>query len=223
VRRASVHSLLVLLVLVVVVSAPAAAAPTDARGGVNGFFRLRPDERKCPSPICGGWYAAPVNLGSAGYVAERDLSALNLSGAARARLEGELARGRAFLRGRIVAGGIAGFPDLARLVASEAWRAQTSAPASRAVYRLVDRGLRCPAAPCFSTHAARLNTTWHTNLSELDLSAIRPAALHERAQLAVIHGLLLASGRIRSVPDAGPAGDGRELAVAQVWFRAAGG
>jgi hypothetical protein len=221
VRRASVHSLLVLLVLVVL--APAAAAPTDARGGVNGFFRLQPDERKCPSPTCGGWYVSPVNLGSPRHVAVLDLSALRLSGAARARLEGELARGRAFLRGRIVAGGVGGFPDLARLVASEAWRAQTTAPATGAVYRVVDRGLRCPAAPCFSTHAARLSTTWHTNLSEPDLSAIPSAALRERAQLAVVHGLVLAAGTIRSVPDAGPAGDGRELVVARIWLRTSGG
>ena len=213
----------VLAAAVLTVLAPAGAAPIDARGGTNGFYRLRPDPRACPSPMCGGWFATPVNLRSSAYVAELDLSQLGLSPTAQGRLESDLAGDRALVRGRIVAAEIDGFPDLRKLVATEAWRAATSAPSTGTVYRVEDRGLRCVAAPCFSLHAAVLGIARHTDLSDLDLAAIRPPAVRGRIPVAAAHSVLLLAGRARPVPNAGPAGDGRELVVAQAWFRSARG
>jgi hypothetical protein len=221
VRTAAATSVVVALVLA---SLPAAAAaPADARGGVNGFVRLSPDPRMCPSPMCGGWFATPVNLTSRTYVAELDFSKLHLSARARARLDTDLHAGRALVRGRIVRGTVDGFPDLGVLVVSETWRAALATRGTGTVFRVQDRGLRCIAPPCFQWHAAVLSTQRHTDLSELDLGTIRSESVRERVGLAAINAALLAAGTVRTVPEAGPAGDGLTLVVSQVWFRTAGG
>src|SRR5438552_14670165 len=46
------------VVAVLVLAAETSAAP---RSGSGTVFRVRPDLRMCPSPICGGFWVSPVN------------------------------------------------------------------------------------------------------------------------------------------------------------------
>ena len=68
---------------------PTPTAPTGEPPGATGVYRVRPDLRLCPSPLCGGAFASLVNQPTtqcvdgvdraACYLASIDFSALNLS------------------------------------------------------------------------------------------------------------------------------------------------
>ncbi len=72
-------------------------------------------------------------------------------------------------------------------------------------YRVVDTGIRCIRAPCFSYRATQVNGRTRIGMSAVDLGAARatPAEV-ERAQAALdTKSGLLARGRFVSTPDGG--------------------
>jgi Domain of unknown function (DUF6748) len=217
------------LVAALALSATAAAIGSHNSAVSSGYYRLRPDPRLCPSPLCGGFWASRVNQARtpcrggkpqpACYVAAVDLSALPPD--ARARAEAALAGGRVLIRGRIGAGSVPHFPSLGRLVATEVWLSATTRPGAGTVYRIVDNGVRCITTPCFSLRAFALNTARRVALSDLDLALMgAPRKLVGRAQAALTADGLVVAGQIRAVPDAGPAGTGRALGGTQFWLLA---
>src|SRR5262249_20029919 len=148
-------------VLAIGSAGPAAGATSDARAAAApAYWSLRADMRMCPSPMCGGWFARRANHATsvcAGgkrraecYVAALDLGSLRLTADARTALRDTLAHG-GLVRGRL-ATGYAGRPDLQRLTVSAAWQRVGSA-AQSTLYRVVDTGMRCIAAPCFNLDA----------------------------------------------------------------------
>ena len=108
------------------------------------------------------------------------------------------------LRGKLRATGV--------LVVDEAFRNPSAAPAPT-LYQLSDRGLRCIAAPCFGLIAEKLNSTVQVTLSGLE--GARAAEVEDE----LAFGPVLVTGSWRTVKNAGPAGDGRLLAPAQLWTR----
>jgi hypothetical protein len=170
----------------------------------DDFYRLRPDLRMCPSPRCGGYFVNLVNRPAT----------LCADGAARQWchvLEARLPRGAApkqdrvvLVRGRIVT--VRGTPvgSVERLVATRAWLPATATPAPGSVYRVVDTGIRCVRAPCFSLLAVTLNTPQRAKASDLDLTgAGATPQTSRRAQLAVSAGGLLVAGTIQREADGG--------------------
>jgi hypothetical protein len=76
-------------------------------------------------------------------------------------------------------------------------------------------------SPCFSIHAAALNTERSVSVSDVDLSSTGAPLPEQRAALARIRkGGLIAAGRIVREPNAGPAGPGRTLVASQFYVRA---
>jgi uncharacterized protein DUF6748 len=207
-------ALIVGLLVAVALPASAATPPT--------YYFVRPDFRMCPSPMCGGAWVSRVNhattrcldgaLQRACYVAS-----LSRSGTGTGRRFGT-GSGDVVL-GRIEPGGIAGFPKLAKLVVDRLWL-QAAEPARPApVYRVVDLGIRCITAPCFMYRASRLETPRRVALSSLDLAPLNlPPETHDRALRQLSRGGLLVSGVVSTVPDEGPAGDGRVLTARQAWL-----
>jgi hypothetical protein len=210
-------------------SSPAAG---DTPAAVSSYYLGRGDPRACPSPICGGVWVHLVNkngtpCGSGHslhecYAASVDVSRIRVSEELRTRLPGLVAAGLALARGTIVLGRIEGFPDLPILVASEVWLASSSPRPPEGPFRVLrDNGVRCVAAPCFSTHTARLNSGRHTNVSRVDLMLVRTTrAERDHARERVAAGGLIASGRVVREPNAGPAGDGRAFVATQFYVRA---
>jgi hypothetical protein len=223
------------LVAAAIALGAAERAAGDAAPSVSSYYLGRGDPRACPSPICGGVWVRLVNkdvtsCGGGGgldrrecYVAEVDVTRLRTSEQARTTLAGLVAGGRAVARGTIMTGLVEGFPELATLVASEVWPASSSSRAPEGPFRVLrDNGVRCVTYPCFSTHAALLNSRSHTNVSRVGLAGTgTPAAERRRALARVATVGLIAAGRIVREPNVGPAGAGRAFVATQFYVRAA--
>jgi Domain of unknown function (DUF6748) len=214
------------------VFAYAQSGSADPPRSVSSYYLARGDPRLCPSPICGGLWVKLVNKGvtTCGdgkrrqecYAADADLSRLPVDEKDRVLLRVAITEGRALARGSLVPGRIEGFPELDTLVVSEVWTASSSLNRARGVFhRLRDRGVRCVTTPCFSTHAAALNSGRHVNLSEVDLSRTGAPAAERRSALEHLSHLgLIVAGRVVADPQDGPAGTGRTYAATQFYTRA---
>ena len=200
-----------------VLAAAATSAPSIA---ANSVFRVRPDLRMCPSPMCGGFFVSRVNRATTTcadgtvrawcYVAGIDHAA-----PVRIRTQGAGRDGTFLLRGRIVRG-TAESRSLGRLIATAEWIAATPAPWSGTVYLVIDTGVRCIRAPCFSLRTATVNTTRTASASGLELSIVAaPPAIVRKAQTALTTGGLLVAGTTRRDADGG-----RTVVAAQFFFAA---
>jgi hypothetical protein len=201
----------------------AAAAPSAPTSGSGAVFRLRPDLRMCPSPLCGGFFVSRVNRTSTTcsdgaarpwcYVASVDLPLL--TAASRARVRAAEQSGGVLLRGRIGVGGSV-FRGLGRLVVTDAWLTVTSEPWGGSVFLVSDNGVRCIRAPCFSLRASVVNTTRASSASGVDLSMVGASpALVRKAQANLATGGLLVAGTIRRAADGG-----RTVVAAQFFLQA---
>lgn len=218
-----------------VVLTGAAPATGDPPQSVSSYYLARADPRLCPSPMCGGIWVSLVNKGGTRcgdgiaqrecYAAEADLSRLRVDEKGRVLLQGLITEGRALARGKLVRGRVQGFSELDTLVVSEVWPASSSLNRARGVFhRLRDNGVRCVTAPCFSIHAAELNSGRHVNVSDVNLAATGAPGWERRLALAEIgrKSSLVAAGRVVRKPNAGPAGAGRTFVATQFYVRAPG-
>jgi len=228
------------LLLSLLLFGPSPTAATDgatdsaAAGTLSGptepaVYRVRPDPRMCPSPLCGGAFASLVNLANtpcidgvdreACYVADVDLGAMGLSDSQLSELRNALFGGRAFLDGWIDGRAFGSFGTLGELHGVRGWQAATDAVPAETPYRVRDNGVRCIAAPCFSYDAVAINTSAVLTVSDVDLSAVgaTPAQVAS-AQQALSTGGLLVSGTIQPRPNAGPAGTGQTLVATQFYL-----
>jgi hypothetical protein len=211
------------LAVAAVASSVAAAPRAD-----DTLYRVRADPRMCPSPLCGGYFLARAGTGRtpchdgalrpACYVAAVDLQALPEP--VRARAADSLGDPAALAAGRLVPYRPAGTERLAALAVHQVWRAAgSSGDAGGPIYRIVDTGVRCIRAPCFSLRATAANTTRSVRLSGVDLGArgVTPSSLR-RATMLLEKGVVLVSGTLRTVADPRWPDTGRVLDASQVWL-----
>lgn len=212
------------------------AASEVVRTDVSLFYTVRPDARRCISPVCGGVWVRRVNYSTTRcadgrwrnecYAAQADFSALGLTDDALAAFREATLAGHAVVRGRLLAETYGTYGNLGRFVAQEGWQALTDAAPSGTFSRVHDNGIRCFAAPCFSQAQLRLNSTRESTLSALDVSGIAGLTDEQNgllsAELGTDHGVIFA-GPTRTVPNAGPAGSGRTLVATQAYLRVSAG
>ena len=193
---------------------PAASAPASA----DGYYTVRPDPRLCPSPQCGGYWVALANRARTvcadGLRRPRCYVAAILD--ARGRL-GTRPAPVGLARGRLQSKPFGGTGDLGVLVVSSTFAAAGQAAPSGTFARVVDNGIRCIRAPCFSLDRSTLNSVQHAAVSGVDLT---PAALTPdeaaRADAALATpGGLLAQGRTFPETDGG-----RTFRATRVFLRA---
>lgn len=191
------------------------------------FVTLRPDTRRCISPLCGGYWVRRLNRTTmrcvdgryAGecYVGAVDWSALNLSDEALADFQALAAQGRAVLRGRIDPLR-APWSQTGELVVVGGWRPVTSAVNTAPVWTARDNGIRCITTPCFSVEVARVNVvTSTTEVSDLSLAGI--AGLSRDDEARVRAALANAEERVLLAGAVAPAGRGRTLRATQAWLQ----
>src|SRR5262245_10414959 len=210
-------------------AALAGSATAHSPNGTATYVRVRPDQRMCPSPMCGGWWARRVNRetivcgnGMASpecYAATLDLSALNANEQRRTMLTQALADGTPLLRGRLERrpAPAPGVDELDTLVVTEIWLRYGRAQPSGTVFRVEDNGVRCVRAPCFSFHASVLNTAQHRNVSSLGLAASGAgSAAVRRANAALDDTGVMVEGSVVPATDGG-----RTLRASAFWLRAA--
>src|SRR5262249_12293016 len=181
------------------------------------------------SPMCGGFFARGVNLTltpcftgparDACYAATVDLTAL--PPAARTRAQTALSSDRTLVEGAFARYSGSASPPLAKLVATRMWLSGPPGRVDGTVYRVVDTGIRCIRAPCFSLRATVVNGTRSLTLSNLDLAGAgaTPATI-ARAHGLLAHGGVLVTGPVRTLAGAQVARNGRTLAAARLWLPA---
>jgi hypothetical protein len=157
------------------------------------YFEVTTDLRRCPSPLCGGWFVQRLNRSTTVchdgrradlcYAPVLDWSESNLSADQRDKLldasrKDALSGGvYAIARGRFEPTNTTPRPELGRFVITEAWIAEGNGVAEGAFVKLKDNGLRCFAAPCPNLTEITLNRPVVTAIAEVDWT---PAGLSER-------------------------------------------
>lgn len=196
--------------------------------GSSGYFSVRPDLRKCPSPLCGGVFVQRVNhrttrcndgtLRPECYVAEVDLTALRLPEEQESSVRERIQNGTVLLNGQLTSRPFSALGAPGRLIAAEVWLAATDARPSGSFFRVQDTGLVCVAAPCLSFQESKLNTFAESAIAGVDLSLVdaEPQQLTEAEEaLRSEDGILVAGSH--SVVD-GPAGEATALVASQFYL-----
>jgi hypothetical protein len=180
------------------------------------FYSVRPDLRRCVSPLCGGYFVKGVNMSSTRcadgrfraecYVAEID-------GNGQAESDGAQ-----LVRGKIVARRYERFGNLGALRLSESWKSLGVNQPAGTFYLVRDRGVRCIAFPCPTHHEAKLNSSFSRNIAGVNLEA---AGLGENtsvvnAAMTGPEGVIVAG---QDSPVKGPGGRSFELKATQVYVR----
>jgi hypothetical protein len=194
-----------------------------------GVYRVQPDSRLCPSELCAGSFISLVNQGTTPCAdgeprtlcgdALVDLDALGLGQEQRTAFQDLLNTDRALVSGWLDPGPVHGTPVRGTLRATEGWQGAPEAAPFGAVYRVKDNGIRCVAAPCFSSDAQVVNTAEAVAVSGVDYSQLDDGvAQHCLAMRNVPGDSVLVSGEIEARPNAGPAGEGRVVVVNQCYL-----
>jgi hypothetical protein len=178
ISRVGVVVSVVLLAGVVGTGSAARQPPTG-----TAIYVVRDDPRLCPSPRCGGYWVALAN-----GARTRCTDGLRHPRCYVARTTSRL--GRPLDRipdGALVRGALAdGREDLAELRAHALYAPAGTSRRAGGFYRVVDTGIRCVRAPCFSYAATQVNGRTGTTLSEVDLTLAQASAAETaRAQRAL--------------------------------------
>jgi hypothetical protein len=204
--------------IVAVLAALTVVASASARTSAPGVvYTIQGDPRMCPSPMCGGYWVAVANGARTrcadGHQAPRCYvaKAVDRSGQPVAVATGGLVRGTlaTYQAGELGKLGV--------VVVLLAYEPAGTATVSGGYYRVVDTGVRCVRAPCFSYRAEGVNASSRVTTSALDLAAsgASPAEL-ARANAAVrTKNGLLARGRF-----AATANGGRVFRASRLFLRA---
>jgi hypothetical protein len=190
------------------------------------FARLRHDDRRCVSPICGGNWVRRLNRtntvcvnGSTAaecYVAQVDWSGSGLNDAEVSDLTGH----EYVVRGKIVPRSFASFGTLGVFVVSEAWRGASDAPPTGTFTNNRYNGITCVRAPCPSLTSARLNSLVSNNISDIDftrVTGVEPALIRGAGEQLRSNGVIVA-GTVRTDRTGG-----QTLTATQFYLRAAEG
>jgi hypothetical protein len=191
---------LALLALAFTVGATTAQARQPPAG--TAMYVVRHDPRLCPSPRCGGYWVTIAN-------------------GARTRCQDGLRRARCYVAGAVdrrgagvgslaedtlVRGALdSGRDGLGVLVAGAIYAPSGDAAVSGGFYRVVDTGIRCVRAPCFSFSAQSVNASSRVKTSGVDLEAsgATPAEIGRAQSALSTKGGLYARGRFVATPDGG--------------------
>lgn len=230
-------------------SAPAAPKAEYSKPNINNstFYLLRPDLRRCASPMCGGYFVRRVNSGLTRCANGRQMSecyvaSIDWNGMAEAELKKAMDRDMnppdtnnsnftlteqvidltrlngALLRGYIVTKGNRN-GRYGVFKASEVWYATNDEKPYGDFYRVRDLGIKCIAAPCLTHQEAKLNAPSQRKIAGVDLNDARAdqTAL-EQAQTGMTSSEgIIVAGGHSTV--SGPAGQGLMLKASQFYLR----
>lgn len=191
------------------------------------YFTLRPDYRKCVSPICGGWFVNAVNTKTLScpdgsikqecYVGRDVISISGLTDEQIVQLRQAMSESRVLVQGNISARIPYGLLDI-----NSAWISATDQKPDGVFVSISDNGIRCITYPCPSIDAQILNINSIKSLASYDLSAVNAS----EKQLTLAHqavangqGLALAGKYIEVT---GPAGTAQGIAATQFYLKLEG-
>ena len=233
----------------------AAVAPKKANSkpkpNINNstFYLVRPDLRRCASPMCGGYFVRRVNsdrtqCANGRQMSECYVAIIDWSGIAEAEIIKSIARDMntsdpnastftlteyvvdfaklngALLRGAIVRKGNQN-GRYGVFKASEVWYAANDEKPYGDFYRVRDLGIKCIAAPCLTHQETKLNEPSQQKIAGIDLNDARAGqtALEQAQTEMTSSNGIIVSGGHSTVT--GPAGRGLMLKASQFYLRQA--
>lgn len=183
--------------------------PLLAQATEDNYYSVRPDQRKCMSPLCGGVFVQQVNKAKTlcpdnrrrkeCYVADIDWAALQFTADQVDAAQALAKSGRAILRGQLGEKQFDGIGILGTLTVSEAWEAATDTSANGAFYRVSLNGIKCIAAPCPAIAEEKLNTNVRKNIADVDLTQVGASELKLNAASEKLATGILATGNHKVV------------------------
>jgi hypothetical protein len=197
------------LVFALVSLAVSASATLPATGGSprvgSSIYVVQPDPRLCPSPRCGGYWVQLANVSSSRCSNGVERARCYVARAVdeeRHPLEHAISNG-SLARAEIEPWRFEELGELGVLVVARTFAPVGDRAASGRYFRVVDRGIRCVRAPCFSLVASILNGQGRLALSGIGLGAA-PVDARERIEAALrTKSGILARGRIVAAGDGG--------------------
>jgi hypothetical protein len=184
------------------------------------FFTIRPDMRKCASPMCGGYFVKRVNqattrCANGRSMAECYVADIDWNGAP------EVAAGQALVLGSLLTRGDRnGKYGVLKVI--ETWEALTSSKPVGEYYRVKDLGIRCIAAPCETHTEAKLNSAIEIKIAGVGLASNNgnTDALNQALKAMTEHDGVIVVGTNASVT--GAAGRKQTLKATQFYLRKSG-
>lgn len=171
-----------------------------------GYFSVRPDLRRCISPLCGGFWFKAVNQkltrcfdgteASECYAGDIDFDSLSLNEEEAEYARNRAAQSRLVVKGQFDEGTWPDFEQVPRFVASEAWDAATDNPPQGTFYFAQREPIVCVRYPCDDISATQLNVPDSTSLfAGIDFSATgaSPSQVQEAYKRLESEGLVLAA------------------------------
>jgi len=183
-----------LLALAVALGGAQGAANAEAPVG-SAIYVVRPDPRLCPSPLCGGYWVTLANHGRTEChdgVRRQQCHVTRIVDERRDPLQVEVPAG-ALVQADLESSEFESIGEFGVLAVAALYSPAGTATGGGRYQRLVDTGIRCVRAPCFSYRATRLNGVVRTALSGVDLGSARATAAEvarAEAALRTRNGLL---------------------------------
>jgi hypothetical protein len=193
------------------------------------FIVTRPDQRRCASPLCGGYFVQAVNLdqtrcadGTSApdcHAFRLDFSSSGIAPEVAEKFEQtSFAAKQGLVRGTLITRPFGGGLSEDVLVVAEAWAGRALTVPRGPFHRLTATGQVCITFPCDSFKGEKLNTPKVSLFNAVDLAASgAPAADVENGNEALHGEGVLAAGR--SIPISGPAGRGQDFRASEFYLR----
>jgi hypothetical protein len=186
----------------------------ESRNNNSAFYTLRPDMRKCASPMCGGYFVKLVNqaltrCANGRKMPECYVASVDWNGAS------EVEPPKALVRGALVTKGNRN-GKYGVLKVTEAWQAATDKKSSGDYYRVRDLNLRCIAAPCETHHAAKLNTNEERKIAGVNLKVSETSQIDEALKAMTGEEGVIVVGLLADVT--GAAGRSKTLNATQFYL-----
>jgi len=153
----------------------------------EAFYTVKPDLRKCISPICGGWFVKQVNRKLTRcldgtrqpwcYVATERFVIPKLSSEQKYQLHQAMHESKVLVQGSLLKN-----DQYGELVVNNAWISATEQAPHGVFVNLINNGITCIAAPCLSFDGEILNRSKVKSLAGYDLDEV--AATDEQRMLA---------------------------------------
>ena len=193
----------------------------------NLYFTIRPDYRKCVSPICGGWFVNPVNrkrmrcpngrFQKECYVGTDKIDIRNLSEEQLQTLRQAMYDSRVLINAAI-----SNSVEYGELQISDAWISANNEPPSGRFFSVSKSGIVCITYPCLTMDAQVLNRRHVKAIADLDLSMVRASEaqlVEANTALSSDEGLPI-SGSFYKV--SGPAGEALGISASQFYLKVVG-
>ena len=194
----------VIAILVLVAMGGLAGSGRSEPSAATAIYTVRVDPRLCPSPLCGGYWIALANGARTRCVDRTYAVRCYVAGASYADRQIAIPDG-ALARAAVESVVVEGIGRLGVLAVAAVYAPAGTAAVSGGFYRVVDTGIRCIRAPCFSYRATQVNGSTRTTMSSVDLAASGATSSEiARAQAALqTKNGLYARGRFARTDDGG--------------------